>query len=111
MPGLKREKTLAIHSFDAAALIQECVDVAQPLVGKRPIRLQGDGPDSLLVHSDAVKIQRILQNLFYNALKYTQSGWVHVSWAQENETRWILSVQDSGAGFPPTSPPGLLAES
>ena len=60
--------------------------------------------------SDAVKVQRILQNLLYNALKYTKSGWINVSWAQENETRWILSVQDSGPGFTPNSPTGLLAE-
>ncbi|MBD2755158.1 sensor histidine kinase [Spirosoma validum] len=101
---------LDITAFDAATLVRECVDLSQPLVEHRNLILQGDGPDSLPVHSDAVKVQRILQNLLYNALKYTKSGWVNVSWAQENETRWILSVQDSGPGYNPNSPTGLLAE-
>ena len=55
-------------------------------------------------------MQRILQNLLFNALKYTNSGGVYGSWAQENETRWILSVQDTGPGFPADTPTGLLAE-
>ena len=104
------QEKLDITAFDASVLVQECVDLAQPLVEHRNLILQGDGPDSLPVHSDAVKVQRILQNLLYNALKYTPSGWVNVSWAQENETRWILSVQDSGPGYTPDSPTGLLAE-
>jgi signal transduction histidine kinase len=104
------QEKLTIKNFDAAALVRECIDLAQPLIGQRKLLLQGEGPDSLPVRSDAVKIQRILQNLLYNALKYTSSGWVYVSWAQENETRWLLSVQDSGPGYRPNSPTGLLAE-
>ncbi len=104
------QEKLDITTFNAATLVRECVDLAQPLVEQRKILLQGDGPDSLSVRSDAVKVQRVVQNLVYNALKYTESGWVNVSWAQENETRWILSVQDSGPGFSPNSPTGLLAE-
>jgi signal transduction histidine kinase len=104
------QEKVDIKDFNAAVLVRECVDLAQPLVEQRKIILQGDGPDSLPVRSDAVKVQRILQNLLYNALKYTQSGWVYVSWAQENETRWILSVQDSGSGYTPNSPTGLLVE-
>ncbi|AUD06640.1 sensor histidine kinase [Spirosoma pollinicola] len=98
------------EDFDAATLIREYVTLAQPLVQDRELVLQAEGPDKLPVRGDAVKVQRILQNLLYNALKYTQSGSVYVSWTQENETRWILSVQDSGPGFAPNSPTGLLAE-
>lgn len=104
------QEKLDITAFNVSTLVRDCVDLAQPLIEQRKIILQGDGPDSLLVRSDAVKVQRIVQNLLYNALKYTKLGWVSVSWAQENETRWILSVQDSGPGFSPNSPTGLLAE-
>ncbi|RZI60013.1 MAG: sensor histidine kinase [Pseudomonas sp.] len=104
------QETLHITDFDATTLIRESIALAQPLIGQRKVVLQGDGPDSLPVRSDTVKVQRILQNLLYNALKYTQSGWIYVSWSLENQTRWILSVQDSGPGFTPTSPTGLLAE-
>lgn len=101
---------LAISEFDAAALIRECITLAQPLVEQRNFVLQGDGPETLMVRSDAVKVQRILQNLLYNAIKYTKSGWVYVSWTQESESRWILSVQDSGTGFNANSPASLLSE-
>lgn len=104
------QEKLDINEFDAAALVREYVDLTQPLVEPRKFILQAEGPDTLMVHSDAVKVQRILHNLLYNAIKYTQSGWVYVSWAQENETRWILSVQDSGPGYAPNSPTGLLVE-
>ncbi|MCE7065775.1 ATP-binding protein [Dyadobacter sp. CY326] len=45
-----------------------------------------------------------------NALKHTIEGGIYISWAQENDTRWILSIQDTGPGFPASSPSGLLAE-
>ncbi|GAB3899602.1 sensor histidine kinase [Spirosoma agri] len=104
------QEKVDVSEFDAATLVRECVDLAQPLVDPHNFVLQGDGPDTLPVRSDAIKVQRILQNLLYNAIKYTKSGWVYVSWAQENETRWILSVQDSGTGYTPNSPTSLLAE-
>lgn len=104
------QEKVEIKAFDAATLIRECVALAQPLAEQRNLVLQAEGTDKLMVHSDAVKVQRILQNLLYNALKCTQAGWVYVSWAQENDTRWILSVQDSGSGYAPDSPMGLLAE-
>lgn len=104
------QEKLTISEFNAADLLRECVTLTQPLVEQRNFVLQGDGPETLMTRSDAVKVQRILQNLLYNAIKYTKSGWVYVSWAQENESRWILSVQDSGAGYAPNSPTGLLAE-
>ncbi len=104
------QEQVEINGFDAATLIRESIALAQPLVQEGEVVLQGEGPDKLPVRGDAVKVQRILQNLLYNALKYTQSGSVYVSWTQENDTRWILSVQDSGPGFAPNSPTGLLAE-
>jgi signal transduction histidine kinase len=104
------QEQLDITRFDVSALVRDCIELAQSSVAQPKVILQGDGPDSLAIRSDAVKVQRIVQNLLYNALTYTKSGWVNVSWAQENETRWMLSVQDSGPGFTPNSPTGLLAE-
>ena len=62
------------------------------------------------IKSDPVQITRILQNLLHNALKYTESGGIYVTWSQENESRWILSIQDTGPGFANNSPSALLAD-
>lgn len=104
------QESLAITGFNAVALLQETIANAQSFAQKRNLILQGEGPAELMVTSDAVKLQRILQNLLYNALQYTKSGGIYVSWTQENETRWLVSVQDTGPGLPVNSPVALLAE-
>ena len=44
--------------------------------GGRPV-----GAQALLVEGDRVKVRRIAQNLLLNALKYTRSGGVTLTWA------------------------------
>lgn len=61
-----------------------------------------DGPDTLPVVGDKSKVLRILQNLLLNALKYTPSGGVCVTWAADigrDTDRWTFSVQDTGPGI------------
>ena len=64
---------------------------------------------SLQVTTDTTKVRRIAQNLILNALKYTESGGVAVSWYRmeaPEDMRWVLRVQDSGPGMDPrTSSP------
>ena len=54
------------------------------------------------MEGDAVKIRRLVQNLVINAVKYTTSGGVIVSWgdsASYDGKRWMVSIQDTGPGF------------
>ena len=88
------------HPFDAAQLLRELVAAVQPLADEKKLTLQADGPDTLPVTGDAVKVQRIMQNLLLNAIKHTPRGIVSVSWSREGNYRWYVSVQDSGAGLP-----------
>ncbi|MGH6612023.1 MAG: sensor histidine kinase [Burkholderiaceae bacterium] len=88
--------------FDAAHLLQELCDELQSQADERGLYLKRDGPGSLPVEGDALKIRRIAQNLLINALKYTETGGVSVSWgdSRKNDSeRWIFSVQDTGPGF------------
>jgi len=97
-----------IKAFDVASLLNELVANAQPAAQAKQLELKAEGPKPLSIKSDRLKIQRIVQNLLFNALKYTTTGSVYVSWAKENDTRWILSVQDSGPGLS-SGPASLLA--
>ncbi|KAB7725296.1 sensor histidine kinase [Rudanella paleaurantiibacter] len=103
------QEQLTLKPFDAAHLLRDLVKQAQPMSAEQQLVLRADGPDSLPVLSDRGKIQRIIQNLLLSALRHTQQGWVNVSWALESDTRWTLSVQDSGPGLT-HGPAALLAE-
>ncbi|WP_439555590.1 sensor histidine kinase [Dyadobacter sp.] len=104
------QDALDMQRFDVAKLVKETLETAQPLAKHNKLLLQGDGPEKLEVTGDRVKVQRILINLLYNALKYTRDGSVYVTWTLENPLRWSLSIQDTGPGFAANSPAALLAE-
>jgi len=91
-----------VNPFDAAAILRELCERMQPLAEEQGLYLKADGPDTLAVEGDAVKTQRIAQNLLLNALKYTPQGGVTVSWGDSRENdaqRWMLCVTDTGPGF------------
>lgn len=97
-----------VARFDAAELLRELAQSARPLAIERGLVLLTSGPDQLLVNGDMVKVRRIVQNLLLNALLYTQSGMVSLSWSKEDEFRWAVGVQDTGAGLPSDITAALL---
>jgi len=91
-----------VAPFDAADLLRRLCDDVRPLADAKKLSLTFDGPDTLPVEGDAVKVRRIAQNLLLNALKYTRAGSVVLAWGEAapgDGRRWSLSVQDSGPGF------------
>ena len=91
-----------VAPFDAADLLRRLCDDVRPLADAKKLSLAIDGPATLQVEGDAVKVRRIAQNLLLNALKYTRSGRVLLSWGEAapgDARRWRLSVEDSGPGF------------
>ncbi|HEX8550958.1 MAG TPA: HAMP domain-containing sensor histidine kinase [Abditibacteriaceae bacterium] len=94
------QRTLA--PFDAAVLLGDLCLATQPVAEAEGLFLKNEGLQSLPVVGDRAKVQRIVQNLVLNALKYTQKGGVIVSWGISEESdaeRWMVSVQDTGSGF------------
>ncbi len=94
------EETQHLERLDVTPLLNEIVASAQPIADQRGLILQATGPDTLLIETDRVKLQRIVQNLVLNALAYTPTGFISVSWSQQGDMRWVISVQDSGPGLP-----------
>ena len=97
--GLERRKVAA---FDAGVLLADFCETSMPLAKAHGLYLKMSGPDSLPVHGDRAKTQRILQNLLLNALKYTESGGVTVIWGagKSHDTQeWMFCVQDTGPGL------------
>lgn len=80
---------------DLWAVAAEVVDRLMPLALQKGLSLDLTGAPSP-VRGDALLLERVVENLTYNAIRYTQAGgvWVHVGGHE-------LTVEDSGPGFPP----------
>jgi signal transduction histidine kinase len=87
-----------IAEFDAASLLTELCNVHRAFARERKLYLNAEGPPSLTVSGDAGKVRRLLQNLLLNALKYTVTGGVIVSWGEDKDN-WWMKVQDTGPGI------------
>jgi signal transduction histidine kinase len=89
-------------NFDAGVLLTNFCETSQPLAHARGLYLKMKGPESLRVHGDRAKIQRILQSLLLNALKYTRRGGVTVIWESiesHDAHGWMFCVQATGPGL------------
>jgi signal transduction histidine kinase len=96
-----------VAAFDAAAAIGDLCASAESVAAARQLFLVAQGPRPLPVEGDAVKTQRIAQNLLLNAIKYTDRGGVKVTWEDAGPDRWTLCVQDTGRGFEHADVPPL----
>ena len=91
-----------IGAFDAAVELRRLADELRPMAENKGLTRSADGPGPLQVDGDVVKVRRIAQNLLLNALKYTRTGGVALSWhdgVPGDRARWRFIVADTGPGF------------
>jgi PAS domain S-box-containing protein len=55
-------------------------------------------PSQLL--GDQFWLRQIVLNLVHNSVKFTTSGFVHVSFIKQNSETWMIQVMDTGIGIP-----------
>jgi two-component system sensor histidine kinase/response regulator len=53
-----------------------------------------------VVFTDPYRLKQILNNLFVNALKYTEKGTIEIGYSIYNENKLRFYVSDTGAGIP-----------
>jgi len=97
-----------VAAFDAAGLIRELADHNQALANERNLFLETDGIAPLAIEGDADKVRRLAKNLLLNALKYTESGGVTLSWGEEKDNWWLM-VKDTGPGMASDSDQTIVA--
>ena len=87
--------------FDLADLVQDSMELVEPQAEEKEIHLRLQPvAEPIYVQADRQKLQRVMQNLISNAVKYTpSSGGVCVS-VQRNGRYAIVQVSDTGYGIP-----------
>lgn len=83
----------------AMALLERLETTFSPLAERKGLRLTVE-PSAAWVNSDSVLVERILQNLISNAIRYTDAGFVRVDCAADGE-RLRVSVRDTEIGMTP----------
>ena len=86
--------------FDLWPMVEALVDDLHAVANTAQTQVLNHVPDDLVLFADAGLLQRVLQNLIANAIKFTPSGEVIVG-AQANESQGLVEcwVSDNGAGI------------
>jgi two-component system phosphate regulon sensor histidine kinase PhoR len=104
----KREK-LEFEFCPVEALLQDALDIVQPIAEKNRIRLETEpGAADLRVWCDPEAVLQVLGNLLDNAVKYTAEGG-RIAVGAHPAARFVeLYVRDTGIGIPAEDLPRLF---
>jgi two-component system, sensor histidine kinase and response regulator len=88
-----------IEKFDARQIVDETVKRYQRTIGEKNLTLTIDIPEGgASIISDRAKVERIFQNIFNNAVKFTSVGEIRVK-ARVSADRGVLDLQVSDTGI------------
>ncbi len=93
---------LALGNISVAQLVEECLDLVQPLADKYDVIFSNqDLPDaSRIIYADAMRCKQILLNLLSNGAKYNQKGGkVTLGYKVCSSQMLRISVTDTGVGI------------
>jgi len=90
----------SIGYVDLDELMSSLADEYRVVAQQKKLELRVVGNPSLTVLSDTTYLRRILQNLISNAVKYTISGHILLSWRKRGNQDVLIQVWDTGPGIP-----------
>lgn len=94
------QMTLQPTAVDVQALVHSVIEMIEPLAKMKELGLLVEcdrAPKQVKI--DPLRFQQILTNLLSNAIRYTESGSVHLQCWQVNDEKWAIAVSDSGIGI------------
>jgi len=91
--------TLELETADAAALLEDAVEICEPALKNKVIDLELDCEAGQAVRGDAARLRQVFWNLLDNAAKFTpQGGTITARCAQDGDFV-VIEVNDSGSGI------------
>lgn len=100
-------KTINLQPLDLKELLNQVVQELKPIAISKNLELTADLDNMVTVKGDRLELLRVFNNLIGNALKFTESGSVHVSLKLE-ESEAIIAIADTGAGISSDEQPFLF---
>lgn len=90
------------QNFDLTELLEECVSFYRPFAEQKHVDMGlEDGVLPLTVKGDPGRVMQVLENLLYNAVKFTPSrGTIRVGAREEDGHMATIWVRDTGVGIP-----------
>ncbi len=109
-------KTINLQPLNLKELLEQVVQELKPIAISKNLELTADLEDINKnineVKGDRLELLRVFNNLIGNALKFTESGSVHVSLkldnADQNKPEAIIAIADTGSGIPLEEQPFLF---
>ncbi len=93
--------TLDLTTVELPAVLEECLELAKPLVGDKPVAFESRIPYPLSTwQGDEVRLRQIVTNLLSNAAKFTDRGTITLEVDERNED-FSIAVSDTGVGIAP----------
>jgi PAS domain S-box-containing protein len=86
---------------DATELVQEAVEMFEPIAEAVDVTLEADVPESLpWIRADARRLHQAMENLLSNAIEFTPEGGMVLLGADLRDGEVRFSVSDTGPGIP-----------
>ncbi len=92
-------KTINLQTLNLRELLEQVVEELKPIAISKNLELNADLNQEAQVKGDRLELLRVFNNLIGNALKFTESGSVHVS-LKHNQSELIVAIADTGMGIP-----------
>lgn len=96
---------ILVDEYEPLSIVNDVANVILTRIGDKRVELVLDVDVNLpaKLFGDNIRIKQVLLNLANNAVKFTETGCVHVSlgyvWNNEDEVELEVSVQDTGIGI------------
>jgi heavy metal sensor kinase len=98
-----------LNSIKISEVVANACELFTPGAEDKGITFQCSIADGIYLNADTRMIQRMVSNLFDNAIKYTPSGGtVNVIVSENIAGQVIISVSDTGIGISPTDLPRIF---
>jgi heavy metal sensor kinase len=91
---------LTLSDFYLDELVAECSRSFRTLAAAKQITISCEASQEMPIYADEALLRRMIVNLLDNSIKYTAPGGnVSVSWEMQ-DSRYCISVSDTGEGIP-----------